>query len=265
MSRRQFLISILLVWHLVAVTAAVIPASGKVQAPTPVEPDPNNRLAIRLAPLLDAAARGSFASLETLRRVVSPARAITTPYLNVLGFDEYWTMFSNPPKIDQYVRVRYFIRGSGTRRLRTVTELLFPASPEYDVRTLQSFRGSYQDRVVNTMLERYHAEEQNRPSATQESPGGESPYLPLANYFADRFARSRISPGEVIERVEVWHGVAPATPPGAIAQTPPPRLDLLRDYHAGLVDSLGPADPVPLSATEREADIAWTAEFIQVR
>jgi hypothetical protein len=115
------------------------------------------------------------------------------------------------------------------------------------------------------MLERYHADEQNRPFATASPPSAESPYLPLVNYFAARFARSRLSPGELIERIEVWHGVAPAAPPGAVASPPPPRLDLLRDYDAGLVDSLGPADPAPLSTTEREVDIAWTVEFIQVR
>jgi hypothetical protein len=172
-------------------------------------------------------------------------------------------MFSNPLKIDQYVRVRYFVASARGDVVRTATELVFPAAPEYSVRVFEGFRGSYQDRALNTMLERFHTDELNRPSRVSSSPSRESPYLPLANYFAKRYALLHLADDERIRRVEIWHGVAPNPMPTGERGTPAQRLDLLRDYHSGLIDAIGTAAPALLSATEREVDIGWTLELVQ--
>jgi hypothetical protein len=264
MTRRQWVVSAFIVWHLGAVIAAVIPTTGQIQPPRAVALERSNWVESRVAPSFDAIARSTYTLIAVARSAVWPLRRVTTPYLNGLGFDEHWPMFSTPPKTDQYVRIRYFIRRpDGTNR--TATELVFPASPEDSVRAFESFRGSYQDRAVNTMLEQFHADERNRPSSAGLAVVSESPYLPLANYFSSRYARAHLSKVERIPRVEVWHGLAPNSPPGTAQITPQARLNLLQDYHTGLIDSLGAADPAALSGTEREADIAWTMEFVQTR
>jgi hypothetical protein len=260
LSRRQWIVSLFLTWHVTAVVAAVIPAAGSVQPPKAVQPEPADWIEAHFAPALDVLAGHAYSMLNVLRRAASPARSLTAPYMNVLGFDEHWVMFSEPIKFDQYVRVRYFVRTpSGSSR--TATELVSPASPEYSVRTFQSFRGSYQDRAINTMLEQFHRSDPPRPRETNTPSTVDRPYLPLATYLSRKYA-SHLAPDERLERLEIWHGAAPNPPPRG-QQTPSHREDLLRDYYSGLVDSIGPAVPAPLSATEREEDIGWTLEFVQ--
>lgn len=257
---RRTLVSLFIAWHMTAVFVAVIPSANAIAPPYSVQPSGGSRLPAWVAPRLDALARNVDWMLPHIRAVTAPIRLLTTPYLNTLGFDEQWVMFANPNRTDQYVRVRYFVHASNTGVSRTVTELVYPAWPEYEPRGFASFRGSYQDRATNTMLERFHSDE-HQPVVDATNRARESPYLPLARYFGSRFARTGLRSSEAVQRVEVWHGVAPNQPPGRDASTPAARLNLLRDYYAGLSDLLGPATASPMAAVEREIDIVWTLEY----
>jgi hypothetical protein len=166
--------------------------------------------------------------------------------------------------VDQYLRIRYFIATTGGVN-RTATELVFPTWPEYRVKAFGAFRASYQDRAMNTMLERFHEARGNRPSSSLTMTSAENPYLPLARFFSGRYEREKLSGDERVERIEIWHGFAPNPPPGAASSTPLQRLNLLSDYYTGLVDAPGPSAPAGLNATEREGDIVWTIEFIETK
>ena len=267
MTRRQWLVSAFLVWHLAAVLSAVVPSPSVVGSPPrDVSPATDNWLVARTASSLDVGARVMHGVMAGAWRVVAPVRTLTSGYLNVLGFDEYWTMFASPVKGDQYLRVRYFVAASAAEGSRTATELVFPAWPEYEVRTVGAFRGSYQDRAMNTMLEHFHeARAQQSQRSRPASPPAASAYIPLATYFSHRYQRDRMSRDQHLVRVEIWHGVAPNPLPGSLSVPSPERMNLLRDYHSGLIDALGSASPAAPGATEREADIVWTLEFTEAR
>ena len=128
-------------------------------------------------------------------------------------------MFSNPPRYDEYLRVRYYIgREKGSRPTRMATELVMPAGREDQLRLFRAYRHSYEDKAYSIALERFYA---NRP-AHLIAPNTRSQDLPddlapIGRYYARRFAARALTARERILRVEVWRGSALTPPPGQAA------------------------------------------------
>ena len=93
-------------------------------------------------------------------RATGPLGAPLREYLSLTGLGQQWRMFSSPPKVDQYVRVRYYVAsgdpGTPGRSLWIATELVMPAHREDRIRLLQSFRDSNRDKAVAIALDNFY-------------------------------------------------------------------------------------------------------------
>jgi hypothetical protein len=199
--------------------------------------------------------------------ITRPLRPVVNQYLRLTGLGQSWAMFSNPPQMDQYARVRHYIRNASGGEW-TATELVMPGHREDRVRLLQSFRDSYRDKAIEIALETFY----RRRTPAQITPDARPEQLPndlapVARYFARTF-RERVldGAGERIVRTEVWIGNA-ATP--AMGQ-PVDRLKAaertvaLQAYWEGPVEQRLRVPPrPPYHALEREADINWILEYYE--
>jgi len=258
MSRGQWLTSAFIVLHVGAMLLATTPAPAREQY-LAIDAREEARAAGRNA--WDALARAVAPPLLGLTRTLAAPRRPADRYLHSLGFDEQWTMFANPPRTDEYLRLRYVIgsREAGMTGVEIVDELLLPGAREYDVRGVQSFRDSYRDRAMNTAIDRFH---QNAASRGGVATGDVSDYEPIVAFFGRRLRASLDSSRQLL-RVEVWHGSAPSAM-GGLSDAASIRWTVLEDYRQRANDRTARFSPAPpLFAIEREADITWTLEFVR--
>jgi len=272
MTTFRSIVSILLVYHLAALTVAAIPPPedtnriGRLRTPE----DP---IARWLTPSLDRAATGLSRIEPSLFSLVQPLRWITTPYIEA-GLHQNWNMFSNPLTDDQYLRLDYHVVGSDQRRRPSmVRELVFPADREDRVRFFHQFR----DKAVLHILEKFalargkgmmpiDGEAQRRGSIdpAQQTAAVEREFAPLVRYFGDRLERTYLTNGERVVRTDVWAGAAPIPPRGQAlsAARLDARLSVLNAYYAGPSAVALASVPRTVGQTEGEADIAWELIYI---
>jgi hypothetical protein len=253
MSVSRWAVSLLIVWHLVAIVIAAIPRPTR-PADEPSLPGRAARAAAALA-----------APLHASRALQTPVNA----YIGVLGLGQRWTMFSSPPKDDEYVRVRYYIGSSSSlqRPAWTATELVMPAHREDRVRVLQSFRDSYRDKAIANALGNFYRRRPAHLVRPDTLPGALPDDLaPIARYFARSFADRYLEPGETVVRTEVWVGSAAMSPPGSPAAVDDAewRQSVLRGYYEGPVENRYRVPPYPpYHGAEQEADIRWVLEYFE--
>jgi hypothetical protein len=194
-------------------------------------------------------------------------------YLAATGLGQNWKMFSSPPLVHQYMRVRYYVGprgasgGGAAGAVWQATELIQPAHREDRIRLLQSYRDSFRDKAMAIALSRFRRNRDAdliRPDTTSaELPND---LAPIARYFARGFERRNLRPDERVVRAEIWYGEAPMPPPGSdfdSARTEA-RWAVLRTYYQGPVENhFGrPVYPV-YHNVENEADIAWVLEYFE--
>jgi hypothetical protein len=191
-------------------------------------------------------------------------------YVNLTGVAQNWKMFSNPPQVHQYLRVRYYIgRGKdGTvSPAWTATELVLPAHPENGLRLVRGYRDAFRDKAMTVALQRFHSKRADalvRSDITsRELPDD---IAPIGRYFARRFANRTLQADERILRTEIWYGVAPMPPPGATLNrtATDARLSVLREYYEAPVQGHFGRPVYPrYHSVEQEADIQWFLEYFE--
>jgi len=176
-------------------------------------------------------------------------------------------MFSNPPRVDTYFRVRYYIESEGGRPW-TATELVGPAHREDRIRLVSSFRDSFQDKALELAGEGFLR--RRKPAAI--APGTRPNELPddlapVGRVFARRFANARLrNSAQRIVRTEVWVGTADNKAFGS-----PVDRQGLADRRAALLEYAdGPAEhrlrvPLypPYHGVQEEAGIRWVLEYFE--
>jgi hypothetical protein len=269
MSSTRWAISCFIVWHLLALFVRALP---------PRELYPASDFAPRVAgagtfvtPVLDLAAQGLRPVALTLGSVTRPIGRAANLYLNTIGFAQQWRMFSHPPTVDQYVRLRYYVGragGSVPSHVEWVaTELIVPASPEYEVRLARSYLDSSRDKAIMVALENFQRLREGMVLRDDLRASELPDYVaPVLRYFARRFERDRLVPGEQLLRTEFWYGFAPMTAPGQAkdAELRRGRRLVLEKYANGPVENraAGLAYP-PYHASETEGDITWVFEYYE--
>jgi hypothetical protein len=260
-------LSILLAWHVLAITIAAIPAPDTLETRASA-PDLERESAF-----LNAAASLLQSSAAWLWRAAGPLRSGANLWVRMTGLTQQWNMFSVPPQSDEYLRLRYFVEsrpadGAGVQRV--ATELVMPAVREDRVRLAAGFRGAYRDKLVSAAVTRFRAKRDRRLIAPDTRPQALPDDLaPIARYFARQFAERSLGPSERVVRVEVWHGTAPNPPPGErndleTSEAYATRLSALQDYYAGPVETRTVVSRYsPYHALEREADIRWLLEYFE--
>ena len=263
--RRRYAIAAFVVWHLLAIVEGAIPQASQFVFPERRLPSSSGRSVDAVTPTLDRFSAAVVPVVRVLKWSTAPIRPMARRYRSLAGLGQTWNMFSNPTRVDRYVRVRYYIQPTDGRTW-TATELISPAHREDRVRLFQSFRDSYRDKDLNIAFTNFYShrrEDAVRPDTlSSELPND---LAPMGRYFARRFSRG-LAEGERIVRTEVWYGTAPTAGPGlptdqdGLAQ----RLALLQEYYEGAVEQRVrvPAIP-PYHAAETEADIRWILEYYE--
>jgi len=273
MSAKRWALSVFFVWHVIATSLGSLALSDPLPPVGASEqPDPN-LIAATLQPALDSVAAIVTPLPEALARAAGPLRRPAAIYRDIIGTSQNWKMFSIPPQVHQYLRVRYYVgprddagqTAGGTPW--TATELVLPAHREDRVRLFQAYRDSFRDKAMTVALQRFHRNRDDRlikpDTASAELPDD---LAPIGRYFARRFERQALRPNERIVRMEIWYGVAPMAPPGTTPDRAraDARQSALREYYAGPIPNhFGrPVYPV-YHAGEEESDITWVLEYFE--
>jgi hypothetical protein len=214
----------------------------------------------------DAVAAALVPVPHFLGRAVRPLRPPFDVYIRMTGQLQTWAMFANPPRVDEYLRVRYYVRQK-EGRLWMATQLLSPSHREDQVRLVQSFRDSYLDKAFAVALAEFRAHRQ--PALVRSNTRPEElpdDLAPIARYYTRVFAQRLRLPADRVVRTEVWAGSAANTPPGRQPDEQFLRLrrDVLRGYYEGPVErGLNVTTYPPYHGLEREADIDWLLEYFE--
>jgi len=258
--------SVFIAWHLLAISIGALPP-----------PERFSNFPKREPTALGAPFDSATAAVDSLTQFVAPFERmvwwVTRPidraarvYRSLAGLNQSWAMFSNPPKVDEYVRVRYYVEERSGRRW-TATELVSPAHREDRVRLVKSYRDSYQDKAIAIAVGGFYTR-RRASSIRPDTKPSELPddLAPIGRYFARTFARRALSADQKISRVEVWVGRARTPPPGAprVPDQLAERLDVLEAYYEGPVEQRFNVSPYPpYHAGEHEADIEWLLEYYE--
>jgi hypothetical protein len=272
MSLKQWALSVLFVWHLIATVLGAFASSDEERSVAVSSQPPTDALAALVTPVLDRIAAAVAPFPSTLARTSGPFRSVTNFYLQITGLGQNWKMFSGPPKVHQYMRVRYYVGPRGdfggfpANPAWFATELIQPAHREDRVRFLQSYRDSFSDKAMAIAMSRFRRDrdaELIRPNTTSaELPDD---LAPIARYFARRFETRNLRSDETVLRTEVWYGEAPMPLPGTSdPESTEARWAVLRPYYEGPVENhFGrPYYPVYHNA-EEEGDIFWILEYFE--
>ena len=275
MSRNRLALSAFLAWHVFALTLADIPFPGidplpPVDLSRHVADDP---IAATVAPALDAVIEPFAPRIAPVLYAMRPIRRAVNVYVGTLRLDQHWGMFVNPPIVNQYMKVRYYVGSSlltGVPRVTwTATELVLPAHREDRIRARQSFRDSSRDKALGISLDDFSVKLAKYVDAEGHLPR-ELPddLAPIGRYFGRRFEREHLNSNERVVRTELWYGESP-NPARGVAPDPAvveARLAVLRTYYGGPVR--GPAlsyGTLTYGASEKEADIKWMLKYFENR
>jgi hypothetical protein len=257
-SSERWLLSLLIVIHLVAISASSVPDPRDLNAARATAPAATDSIARFATPAWNAL----FAVLAPLEaqvyRFTAPLRALTRTYIEA-GLRQKWDMFANPVTADQYVRVMHYVESSREPgRMRVFAELALPAQQEDQVRLVHKFR----DKAILNSFETFAARVRDHPEAHDTSP-----MEPIAAYFGRRFRARYLAQDETVLRTELWFGAAP-TPPiyKRVADSQlQARLAVLRRYWEVPVESLSSAVPSIPGVLQGESDIVWRLDYVDKR
>ena len=258
MPARAFVTSLLIVFHLIAISLAAIPdrtADPSVEPPPRLDTDP---VAIALTPAVRQLAR-QLASTETmLLQWARPVQAVTQRYVDI-GLPQSWNMFSEPTTNSRFVRFDWYVRDRGNPgTVRVFRELVLPSLPEGQTRLWYSAR----DKAISVAVRSYlFVDDRDKSSGRSGDPAlTRGPHIaPVVRYFHRRFLTARGLAAEQIVRTEIWRGVAPIPPPSDLSR--PSNLEQRRQILAKYRDP----QPTQVSSlvssemwtTYSEADIVW--------
>ena len=256
MPEQRWLLSALIVFHLVAISVAAIPPPGELNPIQLRHPPGDDALAAALMAILDRGA-GWLARIEPhVFDMTEPVRQLTRPYIRI-GLRQKWNMFSNPVTVEQYVRVdHYVVSSESPERFRVFQELALPAQREDRVRLIHKFR----DKAVLNALETFSVMRATR-AASDTLPRD---LVPLARYFRNRFQNEYLDTDERVVRTDVWFGQAPIPLPGhrlGKAETEA-HLKILERYWQGPSESVFPGTRPDPGAAQREGDLVWKLEYV---
>jgi hypothetical protein len=264
MTFRQWVLSGLIVWHVIAVLVRAAPTASVLPAFVATAPGAGWRGLVTSG--LDAAAAAWVPASRALEQMARPLRRPTDLYLQLTGQGQNWSMFANPPRVDEYLRVRFYVQPE-QGRMWMATQLVWPAGREDQLRLIQAFRDSYLDKTFAVALAEFKSH--RKPSAVRPDTRPEElpdDLAPIARYYARLFRTQLRDPGERVVRTEIWAGAAPNPQPGHAPDGAAliARRAVLQAYYEGIVEQrLNVPSFPPYHALDPEADIDWVLEYFE--
>ena len=264
-------VSAFLIWHMAALLIGAIPSPTL--DPLPALPLPrkitDDRIAAVVAPPLDAVVERFATVPRVLWRDLRPVRYGVDLYLHALHLEQRWSMFANPPTVDQYLKIRYFVApaGSGAQPTWMASELVLPAHREDSIRGVRSYFDSARDKAVAIAIDDFNRSFERVVDRTGQPPSPLPDDLaPVGRYFARRFERQQLRPSERIVRIETWYGEVRNPPRGQelTEETRAERARVLGRYYEGPIRAT-PNEVHRYGAMEHEADVTWKLAFFEDR
>jgi hypothetical protein len=252
MTAREWVLSLLIAFHLVAVTLAAIPrpVPGRL---TPVSRSDADPIAAVFNPPLTHLANELNSAQRQIHRTSSGFRAISRPYI-AAGIPQNWSMFSNVLVIQRYLRVDFHVRGSGKTPV-VYRQLVLPSQNEGEPRL--SYRSA--DKAVRVLMGSFlsRLRDEEEADVSDDSQGDPRSVEPLLRHFATRFAQELATPLDEITRMELWAGSVPIPPPGEVPQFPAElRREVLNRYRT-LEPAPAPISRLPVGTTQPQGDLTW--------
>jgi len=272
---RRRIISIFLLFHLMALAVSTIPDPKELRLAEGVRESPDDAVSAGVTPVLDSAARSLDDFASRAWQLTTRVRPLARRYVVRLGLEQNWSMFANPPRGSEYLRFRYYSASAQHQPgapLTVTTELVFPVAPETESHLFGAYWQAHRDKAISNALVGYFRERLDRAAAGQPLPAAEAGldpwvgkrFVPVAQFFADRYAHTRLPAGERLVKSEAWYGLAASPPRGDAPLFPESRARSIERYYRG-----SPAKSVDESALrlidsmEHEADIMWLLVYIQ--
>jgi hypothetical protein len=257
MTDYRWALSILIVFHLVALLLASLPDPDELNPVQPRASMDNHGITPVVTSALDRSAAWLRSIEPALVNATKPLRALTEPYISV-GLRQKWNMFANPMTVDQYVRVDEYVESlAAPLSIRVFRELALPAQREDRVRLVHKFR----DKAVLNALEAFSVA-RARGEKSEPLPGD---LQPLSKYFRNRFQHEFLDGEERVVRTDVWFGQVAIPPPGQRLTTEQrrSRVAALAAYWDGPAEAVRvPIAPRP-GALQREDAIVWRLEYVE--
>lgn len=254
----RWMLSALIVFHITAVLMGLLPQPSELKAVTEVRhPVETDRVALVLTPIFDRLALFVERSERILYDATRSIRMATRFYART-GLKQRWQMFANPSTDDRYIRLRYYV-DSGEIFLNVSTELVLPVA---DTESRRYVRG----KAIRNALNSYQDKDYRTPSLDSPESIVFPDLVPVTRYYRDRFVRARLKNPQRVVRTEFWLGRAPIPPPGyqLDANTISKRERML-DAYKSLPQTTASRYTLPArGASEREADIVWNLQFVDV-
>jgi hypothetical protein len=253
MSAREWLLSILIAAHIVAVTLAAIPrpVSGPMQTVERPDGDP---VAAALGPPLTALAQGLNRVQRTVYRTPATVRRYARAYTASV-LPQNWSMFSDVLRVQRYLRLDYRVQVPGETPA-VYQQLVLPSQVEGEPRLIYRSADKAVRVVMGAYMARLRDEEEGSLTIEDERPNT-ARLRPLLQHFTNRFAQQRGISREHIARVEIWAGSVPTPPPGEQPLFPAAlRRDVLARYRT-LKPQPAPSVPQALWTMQQQGDLSW--------
>ena len=277
MTRGQWFLSAFLVCYVASLVLNSLPTPAdllEIRSRDSAPPAPHP-----LAQAVDALAFQTMALHRSVWQVVEPLATAAATTTGMTGVPQRWNMFTNPPRGNEYLRLRYYVTPSD-RPAWTAVELVFPANREDRVQLFDGFTRSFLNKALAKATDGYlvarerlirergfnrDADREALLAAISRHPPGS--YVPVVRYFSRRFAAVNVPADARLTRVEVWYGFAPLAPAGQRVSTAQllDRHTVLDRYYGGPRREPTIGAYPPYGAVEREADIAWNLFYTEER
>src|SRR5206468_4497390 len=275
MSNRP-IVSIFLIGHLTALAVSAVPSPSDLRSAEGVRESADDAVSSRVRPALDSAAWLLQGFVGRAWRFTGWIRPMVKGYVGRLGLTQNWSMFGNPPRGSEYLRLRYYsaraqpVDGGA---FMVATELVFPVVPETETRLFQAYWQAARDKAVSNALVAYFRQRLDRKEAGQSSvlAGDEAldralarSFVPVVHFFSHEYVRSRLPAGDRLVQTEAWYGFAASRFRGDGPLSPEARATAIERYYRGpLRQSVSESPFHAIDSTEREADILWVLIYTQ--
>jgi hypothetical protein len=269
MTRSRWLLSVAFIAHLAAIGLGSVPPPDILDRSAPGHLS-DSAIVAAVSPLLDSAAARIYRIHTAIWDVTAPVRGAADAYLGMFRLQQTWSMFWNPPVVDKYLRIRYYVSartpdGAVTLPIWTAMELVLPIDREDRIRPLHRYGNVSGNKAIATAIDAF----QQRRRRTELATGpGRAPLpddlSPVLRYFANEFQRG-LPATERVTRAEAWYGSVRNPRPGSpdASRQRDRRLALSR-YYDGPVEDREPIRSYPyVGTTQQESDILWVLEYVE--
>ena len=210
MSTKQWIVSGLIVWHLVSLTLAAIPAPTGLDEHRGISVVGDEGLHVVVQPWADAARDALWSTIRRWWRASHLPRQLTGVYVEAAGLEQQWRMFGNPPKLRQYIRVRHTWSPAGsrpgTRGWRQVeTRRLFPGDDPADRWSPGSYLTGFFNKAVSNAMDA-HAEQLMRARRRGRSFRAGPDHLRALIRYAEEEFLDTLPAGATLLSTELWYG-----------------------------------------------------------